>query len=167
VYSGTLPSPTPTPTPTPVSSYAISAGGPGAGSYVADTDFTGGSSYNTSATIDTSNVTNPAPEVVYQNVRYDNTFSYTIPTYSPNTNYSVRLDFAEPYWNAAGQRLFNVSINGTQVLNNYDVYQASGGENKAVSETFNTTSDSNGLIKIDFTTITDNAMVSGIQISQQ
>ena len=166
VYSGTLPSPTPTPTPTPVSSYAISAGGPGAGSYVADTDFTGGTTYNTSASIDTSNVTNPAPQSVYQNVRYGN-FSYTIPTYSPNTNYSVRLDFAEPYWNAAGQREFNVTINGTQVLNNFDVYQEAGGQNKAVAETFTTTSDSNGLIHIQFTTVTDNAMVSGIQISQQ
>jgi len=161
-----LPSPTPTPTPTPVSSYAISAGGPGAGSYVADTDFTGGTSYNTSATIDMSNVTNPAPQSVYQNVRYGN-FSYTIPTYSPNTNYSVRLDFAEPYWNAAGQREFNVTINGTQVLNNFDVYQEAGGENKAVAETFTTTSDSNGLIHIQFNSVVDNAMVSGIQISQQ
>jgi len=166
VYTGTLPSPSPTPTPTPVSSLAISAGGQGSGSYVADTDYTGGTTYNTSATIDTSNVTDPAPQAVYQNVRYGN-FSYTIPTYSPNTNYTVRLDFSEPYWNSAGQREFNVSINGAQVLNNFDVYQTAGGENKAVSETFNTTTDSNGLIKIQFNTVVDNAMVSGIQISQQ
>lgn len=167
VYSGTLPSPTPTPTPTPVSSLAISAGGTGSGSYVADTDYTGGTTYNTSATIDTTGVTNPAPQSVYQNVRYGNTFSYTIPTYNPNANYTVRLDFAEPYWNAEGQREFNVAINGTQVLNNFDVYQQAGGENKAISETFNTTTDSNGHITIQFSTVTDNAMISGIQISQQ
>ena len=95
------------------------------------------------------------------------TLATTIPTNSPNTNYSVRLDFSEPYWDSAGQREFNVSINGTQVLNNFDVYQEAGGQNKAVSETFNTTSDSNGLIKIQFNAVTDNAMVSGIQISQQ
>jgi len=166
VYNGTLPTPSPTPTPTPVSSLAISAGGQGAGSYVADTDYTGGSTYNTTATIDTSGVTNPAPQAVYQNVRYGN-FSYTIPTYSPNTNYTVRLDFSEPYFNAAGSREFNVSINGTQVLNNFDVYQAAGGQNKAVAEQFTTTSDSNGLITIQFSSVVDNAMVSGIQISQQ
>ena len=167
VYSGTLPSPTPTPTPTPVSSLAISTGGQGAGSYVADTDYTGGTTYNTNANIDTSGVTNPAPQAVYQNVRYGNNFSYAIPTDNPNSNYTVRLDFAEPYWNAAGSREFNVSINGTQVLNNFDVYQTAGAQNKAVNETFTTTTDSNGLIHIQFTSVTDNAMVSGIQISQQ
>jgi len=167
VYNGTLPSPTPTPTPTPVPSAFINAGGTTAGDYQSDNGYTGGTTYNTTATIDTSGVTDPAPQSVYQNVRYGNTFSYTIPTSNPDANYSVRLDFAEPYWNAAGQRLFNVAINGTEVLNNFDVYQEAGGQNKAVSETFTTTSDSNGLIKIDFTTVTDNAMVSGIQISQQ
>jgi malectin (di-glucose binding ER protein) len=167
VYNGTLPAPSPTPTPTPLSSLAISAGGPGSGSYVADTDYTGGTTYYTSASIDTSGVIDPAPQSVYQNVRYGNTFSYTIPTDSPNTNYSVRLDFSEPYFNSAGSREFNVLINGTQVLNNFDVYATAGGQNKAVSETFNTTSDSNGLIHIQFTSDVDNAMVSGIQISQQ
>jgi len=156
--------PTATPTPTPV--VAINAGGDTQGNFSSDTDNNGGSTFITNAAIDTSGVTNPAPQAVYQNVRYGN-FSYTIPTYSPNTNYTVRLDFSEPYWNSAGSREFNVSINGTQVLNNFDVYQTAGGENKAVSETFNTTTDSNGLIKIQFNTVIDNAMVSGIQISQQ
>jgi len=165
IYNGTLPSPTSTPSPTPVQSASINAGGDTVGDYLADNGYTGGTTYSTTASIDTSGVTSPATEAVYQTVRYGN-FSYTIPTNSPDTNYTVRLDFAEPYWDAAGQRLFNVTINGIQDLSDFDVYQAAGGENKAVSETFNTTTDSNGLIKIQFDSVVDNAMVSGIQVSQ-
>lgn len=167
IYNSALPTSTPTPTPTPVTYEAISAGGQGSGNYVADTDYTGGSTYSSSATVNTANVTNPAPQAVYQNDRYGSSFTYTIPTYNPNSAYLVRLHFNEPYWNQAGQRLFNVSINGTQVLNNFDVYQTAGGQNTAVAEQFNTTSDSNGLINIQFNSVVDKAMVSGIEITQQ
>jgi len=166
VSIGSLPTQTPTPSPTPLQTAHINAGGPTVGDYQADNGYTGGTTYSTTASIDTSNVTEPAPQSVYQTVRYGN-FSYTIPTYSPDTNYTVRLDFSEPYFNSAGSRLFNVTINGIQDLSNFDVYQAAGGENKAISETFTTTTDSNGLIHIQFDTVTDNAMVSGIQVSQQ
>jgi len=33
----------------------------------------------------------------------------------------VALDWAELTWKAVGQRIFNVAINGTTVLNNFDV----------------------------------------------
>ena len=170
LYDGTLTSPSPTPTPTPVSSFAVAAGGSGSGNYVADTDYTGGSTYSSNASVDTSGVTNPAPQSVYQAVRYGN-MSYTIPTYSPNATYHVRLHFNELYWgtdgsDATGKRVFNVAINGTQVLNNFDIYQAAGGANKAVVEQYDTTTDANGYINIGFTNVTDNAMVNGIEVSQ-
>ncbi|HSX09783.1 MAG TPA: malectin domain-containing carbohydrate-binding protein [Candidatus Saccharimonadales bacterium] len=170
VYNGTLPSPTPTPTPTPVTSETINAGGETAGSYIADTHNFGGTPFTSIASVDTGGVTNPAPESVYQSVRYGN-FSYTIPTYSPNTSYHVRLHFNELYWgtdgsDGTGKRVFNVSINGTQVLNNFDIYQTAGGANKALVEDFDTTTDANGKIHIQFNTVTDNAMVNGIEISK-
>jgi len=39
-----------------------------------------------------------------------------------NGSYNVNLDFAESYVTGPGQRIFNVSINGTEVLNNFDIY---------------------------------------------
>ena len=33
----------------------------------------------------------------------------------------MRLHFAEFYWTGAGQRIFNVSLNGSPVLSNYDI----------------------------------------------
>jgi len=44
----------------------------------------------------------------------------------PPGKYTVILKFAEIYWTSAGRRLFNTSINGTQVLTNFDIVAAQG-----------------------------------------
>ena len=144
---------------------AINAGGGAAGSFVADTDFSGGSTYSNTDPIDTSGVTNPAPQAVYDTERYGN-FTYTIPNLTAGANYTVRLDFAEIYWNSAGQRVFNVAINGTQVLSNFDIFAAAGGKDKAIAEQFTTTANSSGRIVIQFTSVKDNAKLSGLEILQ-
>src|SRR5580700_2852623 len=91
---------------------AISTGGPAAGSFVADTDFSGGAvSQGTKATINTSGVTNPPPQSVLQHGRYGN-FTYTIANLTAGATYVVRLDFVEYVFNTAHSRVFNVSING-------------------------------------------------------
>jgi hypothetical protein len=162
----TTPTPTPTATSTPTSGSGgvqINSGGAASGSFVADTDFSGGSTVTSSNTIDTSGVSNPAPQAVYQSNRYG-TFSYTIPNLSPGASYTVRLHFAETYWTAAGQRTFNVSINGQQVLSNFDIFAAAGAANKAVIEQFTATANSSGQIALQFTTVKDNAQVNGIEI---
>ncbi|MBV8115512.1 MAG: immunoglobulin domain-containing protein, partial [Silvibacterium sp.] len=142
---------------------AISAGGPAAGNFAADEDFTGGTASGTNATINSSGVTNPAPESVYQHERFGN-FTYTLPGLTPGTTYVVCLHFDESYWTAAGKRVFNVSINGTQVLTNFDVFSAAGGQDIAIVEQFTATANAQGQIVIQFTTITDNAEVSGIEV---
>ena len=101
--------------------------------------------------IDTSDVTNPAPQQVYQTERYGN-FTYTIPHLIPNTPYIVRLDFAEIYWDAPNQRLFNVLINGDPVLTSFDIFAKAGGKDNAISRQFECLSDSSGQIVIQFTT---------------
>jgi glucosylceramidase len=141
----------------------LNCGGGAAGNYVADEDVSGGTAASTTATIDTSDVVNPAPEAVYQTERYGN-FTYTIPGLTANGRYAVSLQFAEFFWTAAGKRVFNVSINGTQVLTNFDIY-ARVGADKALSETFNTTASSTGTVTIQFVTVVDNAKCSGIQLT--
>jgi hypothetical protein len=143
---------------------AISAGGPAAGSFVADTDFSGGTvSGGTKATIKTTGVTNPPPQTVLQHGRYGN-MTYTIPNLTPGTSYVVRLDFVEYAFNAAGARVFNVAINGTQVLSDFDIWSAAGGENIAVAKLFPTTASSAGTITIGFTSVVNNSMINGIEI---
>ena len=142
----------------------ISAGGPAAAPFVADEDFTGGTTAATTNAITTTGVTNPAPQSVYQHNRYGN-FTYTIPGLTAGASYTVQLDFAEEYWTTAGSRTFNVLINGTQDLTNFDIFATAGGEYKAVDEGFTTTASSTGTITIQFVTVKDNAQVNGIQVS--
>jgi alpha-glucosidase (family GH31 glycosyl hydrolase) len=85
----------------------------------------------------------------------------------PDGTYETSLYNAETQWYAVGQRLFNVSIQGQQVLSNYDIIAAAGGSNKAVIATF-TNTVLNGQLEIDFTGIATlwdtNARVSAIRV---
>jgi fibronectin type 3 domain-containing protein len=147
---------------------AIDAGGGAVGSFVADTDFVGTSqTYFTSATIDTSGVYQAPPQSVYQSMRYANSpgFSYNIVGLTPGVSYTVRLHFVEPTLFAAGQRVFNVTLNGAAFLTNFDIYVAAGNAgNKAVAEVGTATADASGQISINFSNITNDPLVCGIEI---
>ena len=151
--------------PAPAAVFAVNTGGGASRNFVADTGFSGGQTSSVGNNIDTSGVANPAPQAVYQSQRYGN-FSYTISNLSANATYKVRLHFAEVYWNAAGQRVFNVSINGTQALANYDIVATAGGQYKAVVQESRTVASANGQIVIEFSTVTDNAAINGIEVTQ-
>src|SRR5258708_38085590 len=102
---------------------------------------------------------------VYQTGGIGN-LSYTIPAtaFGAGSSHTVRLHFAETFWTAAGSRLFNVSINGTQVLANFDIFATAGAKNKAVIEQFTVNANSSGQYVIQFTPVKDNSLVSGIEI---
>jgi subtilase family serine protease len=142
---------------------AIDAGGGASGNWVSDTDFSGGRASSTTHSIDTSNVTNPAAQTVYQTQRIGD-FTYTVPNLTPGATYTVRLSFAELHWPIAGIRKFNVTINGTQVLTNFDIFATAGGKFKAITESFTATADANGKITIKFTSVRDKAALNGLEI---
>jgi fibronectin type 3 domain-containing protein len=151
---------------------AIAAGGPaqsnasgGDHSFVADEYFVGGG--DNGAVTATINLAQPganaAPMGVYQNGRAG-VSTYTIPSLTAGSQYTVLLHFAETYFTAAGDREFNVAINGTTVLTNLDVY-ATVGKNAALLETFTATANSSGQIVIAFTIGAANQpLVMGIEI---
>jgi glucosylceramidase len=146
-----------------IGGYAINAGGSAAGGFQADTFFSGGTPATTTDSVSTSGVGSPAPQAVYQSERYGN-FTYTLPNLSAGATYTVHLHFAEFFWSTAGQRVFNVSINGHQVLTSFDIIAATGAKDRALVEQFTTTASSGGQIVIQFSTVVDNAKVSGIEI---
>lgn len=155
----------PKPKPVPTSGLvAIDAGGKGGGDFVADGRFSGGLTYATTATIDTSAIASPAPQAVYQTERYGN-FTYTVDQLDPGSSYTVRLDFAEIFYDAPDRRLFDVSINGVLVLDDFDVFRAAGGKNKAIARSFQARADASGTIQISFKNVRDNAKVDAIMIS--
>jgi hypothetical protein len=141
----------------------INSGGPAVSPFAADMDFTGGGTVNHANTIDRSGVTNPAPTAVYQTARIGS-FKYTIPGFTAGASHTIRLHFAETYWTAAGLRIFNVTINGTQVLTNFDVFAAAGAKDKAVIEQFTANANASGQYVITFTPVKDNSLVSGIEV---
>ena len=155
---------TPTgPTATPgTGAVSINVGGSATGSFTADQYFSGGTAFTNTNTIDTSLV-GSVPAAVFQSERYG-AFSYSIPRVAGSAQ-TVTLYFAETYLTAAGQRLFNVTINGTTVLSSFDIYASAGGQNKAISRTFNTTANSSGQVVIQFVTGTENPKVNGIMVA--
>jgi hypothetical protein len=81
-----------------------------------DRDFTGGDRYNSSYAVSGS----PDGNLYrWSRVGYYGDFSYSIPV--PNGNYKLTLKFAETQYWAPGQRVFNVLVNGAQVLTNVDI----------------------------------------------
>jgi fibronectin type 3 domain-containing protein len=131
---------------------AVSNSGGGDNSFVADEDYVGGTTYSVThaVTIPASVAATAAPAAVYQTAREGAT-TYTIPGLTAGSSYTVRLHFAELYFSAAGDREFNVAINGTTVLTNFDMYATAGAQYTAVVENFTATANSGGDIVIAFT----------------
>ena len=115
-------------------------------------------------------VSNAAPNIVpavFQSYRHGNSFTYTIPGQTPGAVYIVDLLFAENYsgGNKVGYREFNVAINGTPVLTNFDIYATTGALNTATVQSFYAVADASGNITIAFTSGAANSpTVNGILI---
>ena len=133
------------------------SGSPGTG-FVADDYYSGGSegTNTTGSNGDTAfkTVTNPIPQNDWNTFR-DGPSTYTIPDLTPGAGYQVRLYFLDWQNTQTGQRVFNVDINGTPVLQNFDIIQAYsnvGGDGSwiGVEEDFNETADAGGDITVQF-----------------
>ncbi len=141
----------------------IDCGGAAVAPFVADEDFAGGGTIHHTNKIDLSAVVNPAPMTVYQTGRIDN-FTYTIPGFAAGSSHTVRLHFAETYFSTVGARVFNVILNGTKVLTNFDIYKTAGAENKALVESFTANATTGGAYTIQFTSVVNNSLISAIEI---
>jgi len=147
----------------------INAGGPeityNGELFSADQNFVGGTMYvNNSAQVpDLYKTERSSPSQI---------FSYEIPL--QNGDYTVNLHFAEIYWGATGggaggvgKRIFDVSIEGSLVLDNYDI-NADVGPQTVVTKSFPVTV-SDGQLNIDFSALAsiggvDQPKVSGIEV---
>src|SRR5581483_9528667 len=169
-------------TPPPPATIAVNAGGPavsGTPAWSADTAAapsqyvnaaaTGNNTYTTNQSVNMTDPSVPAgtPMSIFQSERWDPPGGAEMTWTFPATagQYQVRLYFAEIYFTQPGQRTFNVTINGTQVLTNYDTV-ADVGPFKAVTKTFTTTTTTtNPNITIVFGHATENPNIKAIQIA--
>lgn len=150
--------------------YNINAGGAGftAGDgtvYVADKAYVAGDFGYTAGRNFRFNsaIANTTDDGLYQMIRGSSAFSYLFDI--PNGDYDITLHFMEPWQSAAGERLFDVTIEGVLSLDDYDIYAVSGGQFTAVSESFSATV-SDGQLNIDFTGVNRVAMVAAIQVEE-
>lgn len=101
---------------------------------------------------------------LYQRERYSTSsggFYYQFDC--PAGIYETTLLEAETYWSNAGQRVFNVFIQGQQVLTNFDVLASAGGKNLPLTRVF-TSAVTNSQLQILFVPVVDNARISGVQV---
>ena len=126
----------------------------------------GGTTYRSPppSTITRRQCANAAPMAVYQ---YGAARNLHLHDSGPDrwSQYTVLLHFAETYFTAAGNREFNVAINGTTVLTNFDIYATAGSQTPPWSRQFTATANSSGDIVIAFTDGAANQpMFEGIEV---
>ena len=103
-------------------------------------------------------------QTLYQRERYSTSasgFRYWFDC--PVGVYETTLLEADTWVSGPGQRLFNVFIEGQQVLTNFDIYAAAGGKNLPSTRVF-TNAVADGQLEILFLPVADNARISGIQV---
>ena len=136
--------------------------------WAADTQYLGGYSFPATAVISIAGTSDGA---LYQDERYgdlfnSNNFSYSFPV--PAGSYQLTLKFAETDFTGAGQRVFNVSVNGSPVLSNFDIYADAGAGNVADDKVFNNISPSGGQITVVFSPgSADSPKVNALQVILQ
>ena len=84
---------------------------------------------------------------------------------------NVRLHFAELYWGAPGggsggpgSRMFNVDIEGTRVLDEFDIFLAAGGANKAIITRIDGVAVNDGKLTITLKAVKDHVSLAAIEI---
>ena len=102
----------------------------------------------------------------YRSERYGKNFKYTFTGLEPDKAYKLCLHFAEIWFNESGKRVFNVSVNGSRLLDDYDVYAVAGGKNIAVKEEILVYANANGEVIVDFSASVNNAKISAIELYQ-
>lgn len=140
--------------------FAVNAGGDayttaGGLTYRADTGFTGGNSF----TVGTS-IAGTDSDPLYQSDRFGN-FTYSVPVV--DGEYEVTLLLAEIFWNESGKRVFDVTIEGEEVISDLDIYAVAGADTAYdVDRTVNVT---DGTLDIEFGTDVNQAKLNALRVA--
>ena len=110
-------------------------------------------------------IQNTADPGLYQTQDYGKTGTIGVWTGFAPGQCTVQFYLAEQYWTGPGQRLFDVAVNGNLVMQNFDIFQQAGGQDRALIETFNVSAP-NGTITVTVPNVeVDNASFAGIKIT--
>lgn len=125
--------------------YGVNAGGNGVQDeagylYYGDEHFVGGGTHTT-----TDPISGTTDDALYQSERVGNPLSYNLPT--GQGTFDVTLKMAELGWDAVGERVFDIAIEGTTVATDVDIY-ARAGHDAAYDMTFEGISVTDGSLNI-------------------
>ena len=129
-----------------------------------DAHYEGGQTFSADSAIMNTDI-----PYLYQSERWNDAvggnLKYTFPVMTGN--YKVVLHFAE-IWNGAftvGQRVFDVQINGTAVVQDLDVFAQAGADTPLILDYLSAAVD--GKITVEFINKAGNAKIAGIEVLPQ
>ena len=84
----------------------------------------------------------------------------------PDGRYTVCLHFIEHYekHSKAGDRIFDVKVQGKTVLKDFDIFREAGGFNKPVVRKFTDVAVTDGKLMIEFVANVQNPCIHGIEV---
>ncbi len=114
-------------------------------------------------------VTDTYDPVLFTSERMGN-FNYAIPV-DPESTYTANLYFAETYFGpeasgvgGIGSRVFNVSCNGTMLLDHFDIFREAGGLHAVIKSFHGLKPDAQGKLMLAFEPVANYASVFGIEV---
>jgi hypothetical protein len=117
----------------------------------------------------TATTTGTPNPMLYKSARKGQTTSPMVYTFNglPSGNYQVTLYFAECFWTAAGERVFNVQMQSNPVFSNVDIWAAVGGNVAYTLTAQSINVPTSGTLTISFQPITgkDVPLIDAIQIA--
>jgi hypothetical protein len=90
--------------------------------------------------------------------------TYSIPLPAGVTKVDVRLHYAERFWTANGQRVFNLDVEGTRVSTGFDIFRYAPGAHNAMIVPVYNVSVTDGSLTLVFAATTDYAAVNAIEV---
>lgn len=144
----------------------INSGGPSVLGYLAEKEWNETTEYgyeDGTSTIfsSTLQINGTEEDAIYQSERH--TLASTR-VRVPNGVYKVRLMLAENYFTAPSQRIFDVFLEDSLIINNLDIYQAVGKNTALTKEYIIQIND--GVVDLHFCAEVDNPILNGLYIEQ-
>ena len=124
-----------------------------------DRNYSGGSTYQTEKDI----VGTDTPDLYRSERFHTGPFEYRFEV--PAGECTVRLKFSENYFSRAGQRSFDVLLNGSKVLSNFDIAAAAGGPYRAIDKQFRVKAERREIL-VQFVPVVGNPKISAIEITR-
>ncbi|MDD4059617.1 MAG: malectin domain-containing carbohydrate-binding protein [Kiritimatiellae bacterium] len=158
-----------------VMAYAINISGPVVGRFTTENNLytlTGGTAGNLNPALYPGIAIPFGTRDPGDSIELHRTYRYGAQTYTfsglvAGASYLVRLHDVEYNKTAVGQRVFHVDVNGTRMIANLDIFSEVLDRYKAHVREFLAMADENGVLAIQFVAVTDQPVISGIEIRQQ